>query len=663
MYFLRVNLLTHWQEPLWYSASFDQIKSFSLDEKNLFLVSCLLRKSSVVGLVVQIEKVRPVGLNFEVRPILDIVVLPLDPFYLKFLTTITSLFGVPITSSLRRLSPFLEKFDSKSFSRSEFFLNEEFLEPRAILTEVQAHVVNCLVGIMEESSFSQSLLHGVTGSGKTQIYLKLILKALSLGKTVLILVPEVSLARHFFDFFSKTLAGLYSIFAWHSAVEKKSKKGLWQALIAADPVLIIGVHQPVFLPLQNLGLIIIDEEHDDSFVEMQPPFLNTKLLAVLKAKFAGVPIIYGSATPSLSTYHQSQHAKGWYYFYLNERYGGSFPTIQIVQLEPKKKNFWMTKELQEKILDRLAKKQQVILFLNRRGFAKCLCCFVCKASVQCLNCSVSLTVYKNSQNESFLECHYCGYKKPLIRECSCGAVGKMMTKGLGTEQVAKALEEIFPQAKILRFDANSVRKKGWQEDLQKFSDGRLDILVGTKILTKGYHFPNVTLVAALWADLDFSFPDYKSRESGVAQLLQVIGRAGRGEIVGEVLIQAFDKNLVAQVLDERDYKNFALEELVFRKDFGYPPFTKLIFIETSSVDQEVALRHARLIVDKVQKFFCDKSVSATILGPARPVIFKKEKKIFEQIMIKIYDPALLEIVLRFISALRKEIVFDYWLEV
>lgn len=668
-YYLSVRLLTHWQEPLLYKIScvFVLPEWLVTNSKPVILVKCLLRQQPVIGLVEQIFITKPDDVSFEVKSILEVVPVPSDISFLCFIDKVSSLFGLSRVNLLRRLIPFIKSENVSLLKNLDFPLAvERDLSSVTVLSQKQQRIADSLIKIIDRGCFSQSLLHGVTGSGKSQIYLYLINYLLKQGKSVIFLVPEVSLALNFFTFFSENINTLYHIYAWHSAeLKKNSKLLLWQSLLNKDPVLIIGVHQPVFLPISNLGLIIIDEEHEESFIEKQAPFLNTKTIAFLKASFCKIPILLGSATPSISSYYHAKQDLAWNYFYLDERFGSSFPATSIVQLDFKKKNFWLSNELVMKLKDRVLKGEQSILFLNRRGYAACLRCQVCKDIVACKNCSVSLTVYKHSNGVTFLECHYCGFNCKVPLSCDCSAIDNFWTKGLGVEQVCKVLSEVIPDASILKADATVVRKKEWPEKMKDFVAGKINIMVGTKMVCKGYHFPNVTLVGVLWADLDFSFPDYKSREYGIQQLLQVSGRSGRGLVAGEVIIQAMNASIVDQFSTEDSYTNFLEEELVVRKMLKYPPFSKLVFIEIGAFDASAIKKPSELIASLLKTFLLTYAIDGVVLGPARPIIFKRNKKFFEQVMIKLFCSKSLTMVLRYLVKLKlsRQIDFEFWLEV
>ena len=337
------------------------------------------------------------------------------------------------------------------------------------------------------------MFQGVTGSGKTEVYKHLIQAAISNNKSVILLLPEVSLAMRFESLLKITFPE-YALFGFHSGTSASIKKHVWNHLLQEKPCIIVGVHLPVLLPIKNVGLIIVDEEHESGYQEKKHPRIHTRDAAILRAHHYQIPIVLGSATPSFSTLWNVKQ-KGWNYFELKQRFSGNFPQMQIVNLHDKKarKHFWISEPLYKAMQDRLAKKEQIIIFINRRGYSFFVQCKSCGLIPTCNQCSVSLTLHNDYQ----LLCHYCGHIKQF--EVHCFECKKdeavFLKKGVGTEQVVTILEKLFPYAKIARADMQTTsKKKVWQETVENFAQGSIDILVGTQTVTKGYHFPGVTLV-------------------------------------------------------------------------------------------------------------------------------------------------------------------------
>lgn len=671
-FFLQVKLLSGWTSDLWYKISADNFKHLSSNvQKRFFFLEVFLRNNAYLAVVEKVQQEQPIfAKKIEIKEIIKPEFFVSDASYFEFISQASGLFGVPKFFLVKRLLPFF-----KSVKDSTFFLKSQedelvdykkkYEQEFNLNSEQRAAVSNILSRL---DQFAPTLLQGVTGSGKTQVYLRIIFELLARKKTVFLLVPEVSLALNFYNFFRKFLPEK-ALFAWHSASTKKDQKiDLWQATIYDHPCLIIGVHLPIFLPTTNLGAIIVDEEHEESFLEQHSPYLNTKQLALLRASQLKIPIIFGSATPSFSTLTQSLTSP-WQKESLNFRFRDqSLPEVITGKLGQNisHKSFWMTKKLKDFLTDRIQKKEQSILFLNRRGFSSIVRCKSCSEVFVCINCSVSLTLHKNENKEQQLLCHYCDFFEDFPVACKkCGNQENFIFKGLGTEQVCKILQEEFFDAKILRADAASIKKKDWSSKIAAFEQGEFDILVGTKSIAKGYHFPKVTFVCVLWADLDFYFPVYNAKEKAVQQLLQVAGRAGRGFLPGQVLIQAFDPNFCAQFVSEESYSEFVQQELVARKAFCYPPFCKLIFVEFKNEQELLAKKNGLNLKMALQDAFVKNNIQGQFFGPTAPAVSKQKSFFYFQLMIKIQSSAQAKKCLQILSQFKQKMTsnsFEFWLE-
>lgn len=657
-----MQLLSGWQEPIYYKVlkkNFKRQNNTCKISPNFVL--CNLRGKKIIGRVLQVSLQLSPTPKFAIKFIEGDVEFPTDPAWWDFIQKLTVLFGVSENSILKKLLPFLEKTNVKLNSSEK--KQSPILEKQKVinrLTEKQKSIDEIITEQQKEQKIRPILLHGITGSGKSQIYLSQIISQLQLGKSVIFLVPEVTLASNFYSFFSKELPWFKSTYTWHSAeVSKKSKACLWSAITSGEPVLIIGVHLPIYLPVPNLGLIIVDEEHEESFLEKESPRLNSKQLALLRAQIKNIPIILGSATPNISSYYLAQTGK-WHYHQLNERYLAQLAKVEIEELNYTKRPFWLTEKLKSKLQKCFSQGEQALVFLNRRGFAPVVKCSSCKESFSCKNCSVNLVYHK--EEVDFLECHYCGHTITAPLSCPCGSDKNFIFKGLGTSQVVQVLSQIYPNAKILQADKTTTKKKSWGEDIQRFAAGEFDLLVGTKCITKGYHFPKVTLVSMIWADLDFSFPNYSATEQALQQMLQVSGRSGRGTLPGEVLLQAFDPTLFSHCLRENMYSEFLQQELETRKMFGYPPFSKIIFIQTKDISEDRALQQITKILQIIEDTLEKHKINLSILGPAKPLIFQKKRYFYWHLMIKVQKGGDLEPTLKMLSQIQKNTKFDFWLE-
>ncbi|MCK4499976.1 primosomal protein N', partial [Candidatus Babeliales bacterium] len=416
-------------------------------------------------------------------------------------------------------------------------------------------------------------------------------------------------------------------FSFHSATQTCEKRLLWKSLIEKQPCLILGVHLPILLPIANLGLIIVDEEHEGGFKEKSHPRLNSKEVAVWRAKHYQIPIVLGSATPSVSSLVRVD-AGHWQRCRLQKRFAGTFPEVEVVSLREKKRRpeFWLTQQLKAAIQSRLEKKEQTIVFINRRGHSFFTQCKTCGEIFECKNCSVSLTLHKKFDCEGLLRCHYCGYASRIPQACSqCGAPAKeFLFKGIGTQRMVAILQKEFPEARIKRADLDTASKKrAWQETVDAFYKGEIDILVGTQTLTKGYHFPNVTLVGIVWGDLDLNFPSYDARESALQQLIQVAGRCGRADgKKSEVIIQTLSEDAIFKCVSEQKYEEFCKKEFAARKMCNYPPFARLIRIELRHKDGVVLAREAKTLTEALRRENSELDAGISILGPAKPPVHR-----------------------------------------
>ena len=572
---------------------------------------------------------------FALRTAHSLEPFPQDTYYQQFVKQLSSYYALDTFYFFKRVRIFLKEQEESEHITTDPIEHKQL---DVILSEDQKAIVAALTPIIEAPRYYPSLLHGVTGSGKTEVYKQLIMHALNNNKSVLLLLPEVSLAVQFTQLLKKQLPDSVLLYGFHSATSIKEKRALWEQLLAAQPIVIIGVHLPVLLPIANLGLIIIDEEHDVGFQEKKYPRINTKEAALLRAQTAQIPILLGSATPSLSSLYTAQ-AKNWHSFKLEKRFAGAFPTIQRVKLTENKEqraHFWITKELQIALADRLAKKEQTILFLNRRGHSFFIQCTSCGFIPTCPQCSVSLTFHNNST----LVCHYCNFIQAEPNACtSCKAGHKnLLKKGIGTQQIVTILEKLFPAARIARADLDAtVNKKNWQQTIHNFQSGTIDILVGTQTITKGYHFPKVTLVGILWADVNLSFPIYNAAEVTLQQLIQVAGRAGRQSTESLVIVQYMLDHPVFNYLSEIEYIKFYDFELEKRNIVQYPPLIRLAEIELRHTDALLVEKEADMLAHALTAYVIKKNLPVTILGPAQPPIHRIKNVSIRKIYLKSPD--------------------------
>ncbi len=615
--FIDVKLLSGFPKPLTYQIPTDwpQVQVGTL-------VRVPLKAQQVSAVVIRIYEQSTE--TFTIRKATQIEQFPQDPYYLTFMKELSSYYQLDEFFCIKRLKSFLK--DSKI---QEPIITTASTEPSlktVTLTDEQQAIVDVLLPQIIHPAYQPTLIHGVTGSGKTEIYKKIIEQAFLEHKTVLLLLPEVSLAMQFEQIFRQKLSENIPIFSFHSATKPKLKQLLWDALLKNSPGLIIGVHLPVLLPLSNLGCIIIDEEHEIGFQEKKHPKINTKQAALLRARIYNIPIVLGSATPSIASLYNVKH-RGWKLFQLKKRFAGTFPTVYTASLTDKKqrKSFWITDQLLNALKTCLIKKEQSIVFLNRRGVCFFIQCKSCSFIISCHACSVSLTLHADNT----LRCHYCAYQQEAPAACAQCQKTEFLKKGIGTEQITTILKKLLPTARIGRADLDiTSNKKLWAQTITAFEKQELDILVGTQTIAKGYHFPNVTLVGVIWADINLNFPFYNAQESTLQQLIQVAGRAGRQHNVSSVIIQTMTEQRIFQHLNEVDYLTFYESELERRAEVNYPPLIRFAEIELKHTKEDTVEQEAQ----RVAAYLMKQNSHYQVLGPAKPPV-AQIKKIFSR---KIY---------------------------
>src|SRR5437762_2520456 len=438
------------------------------------------------------------------------------------------------------------------------------------------------------------LLHGVTGSGKTEIYLQAIRGALGRGRTAIVLVPEISLTPQTVERFKGRFAEAQDAVAvLHSHLSEGERHDEWHKIHSGRARIVIGARSAVFAPLKNLGLIVVDEEHETTYKQEEAPRYHARDVAVVRAKIEKCVVVLGSATPSLESYHNAAIGK-YRLVTLTERVDQKqMPLMRVIDLRQErrkeKKATILSEKLSQAIAHRLEKREQTILFLNRRGFSTSLLCSNCGEARNCPNCSVALTFHQHLLHGGFsspktmsgrLSCHLCGHTAAVPKKCPACGQDALIYHGFGTEKVESTVAQIFPKAVVRRMDADSMtRKEAYRETLQNFRTGKIDILVGTQMIAKGLHFPNVTLVGIINADLALHLPDFRAGERTFQLLTQVAGRAGRGETPGEVFVQTYTPfSPSIQFARHHDFAGYFEQELEFRERCDFPPFKHAILI-------------------------------------------------------------------------------------
>lgn len=485
--------------------------------------------------------------------------------------------------------------------------------------------------VSEQTGVNVVLLHGVTSSGKTNVYIEKIKELLRLDKQVLYLLPEIALTAQIINRLRKVFGGLVGIY--HSKFNPNERVEIWNKVLRNEYKILIGARSGLFLPFKDLGLIIVDEEHDSSLKQIDPaPRYNARDSAIMLARLFDAKVILGTATPAIETYHNAETSK-FGLVKMETRYGGmEMPQIVVANTreQRKKKNMTgsFTGTLTSSINKALSNKEQVILFINRRGFANYQECKTCGYVYKCKNCDVSLTYHK-FQNK--LICHYCGYNENVTERCrSCGAIDLDIV-GTGTQKIEDEITTLFPAAKVSRLDYDATRTKhGHAAVISQFENREVDILVGTQMVTKGLDFDNVSLVGIINADQLINHPGFRAHERAYQLMMQVAGRAGRKNKTGEVIIQASDPdNPVIRNVINADYKNMYETELLHRMQFSYPPFARMV---------EIDLRHKKILnVEQAALYLANearKTNLGIVLGPGIPLISKVNNYYIREILVK-----------------------------
>ncbi len=484
---------------------------------------------------------------------------------------------------------------------------------------------------------SELLLHGVTASGKTEVYFKLIDDIIKAGKNVLFLAPEIALASQLTKRLAKKF-GTKDVAIWHSSISDGERYDVWQKLYKNEIKILAGARSAVFAPLKNIGLIIIDEEHEGAYKQTTPaPRYDARVVARKLSEFHSCPLLLGSATPDISTYYRAINSGKL--FELKKRYNDAkVPPVTVINMQEHGRAAYrnvISVPLQTEIKETLSKGQQVILLINRRGFSTFTQCQACGHVIQCPNCAIPMIWHSKDQ---MLKCHYCNHAEYFPDVCpECGS-DAFKNSGTGTQKIEQYVKEIFPENNVERIDSDILVRKGEHiRLLEKFQRGDIDILVGTQMIAKGLDNPNVTLVGVISADASFNLPDFRASERGFQLLTQVAGRAGRGEFAGKVLFQTYNPDFYAlESAKSQNYREFYDTEIVAREEFDYPPFSQIIRLVLSSINnfraeksaQEIALRLCTMI----EKFGISERLE--VLGPTPCVIERINSQYRFQILIK-----------------------------
>ncbi|SCW42637.1 replication restart DNA helicase PriA [Lachnospiraceae bacterium C10] len=485
------------------------------------------------------------------------------------------------------------------------------------LNHLQQQIRDDFVERYDRGDRTPCLLHGVTGSGKTEVYMEMIDHVLKKNRQVIVLIPEIALTYQTVMRFYLRFGGKVSIL--NSRMSAGERYDQFLRAKEGEVTVMVGPRSALFTPFPDLGLIIVDEEHDSAYKSQQPPKYHARETAIQRAKLSDATVVLGSATPSVASFYRAK--KGEYHLYSMQQRagGGQLPSIHVTDLRAELKagnRSMIGRELMLALKDRLDKNEQSMLFLNRRGMAGFVSCRACGFVIKCPHCDVSMSLHKDGR----LHCHYCGYKSEYKKVCpSCGSklIGTMKA---GTERVQQVIEQLFPKARVLRMDADTTRSKnGHEKLLQAFANHEADILIGTQMIVKGHDFPGVTLMGILAADLSLNISDYRSGERTFDLLLQACGRAGRGDKPSDAYIQTYQPDhYVIQSVKDSDYFAFYEQEIAYRKLMNYPPFGHLLQIEITSLKEERAQETGEYLRQAIQK----EDASLAVFGPQPAAIAK-----------------------------------------
>ena len=491
------------------------------------------------------------------------------------------------------------------------------------LTEEQAKVLESV----KFDKFKPYLLHGVTGSGKTLVYIRLIEKVLKQGKEAILLVPEISLTPQVVDIFKKRFGKTIAIL--HSGLSNGEKYDEWRKIERKEVSIVIGARSAMFAPFTNLGIIIIDEEHSNTYKQDNVPRYNAIDVALRRGKTYNIPVVLGSATPSVESYTRAK-AGIYELLVMKNRVNKKMPKVYLVDMkdEFKKGNRVFSDIFKVKMNDRLSKNEQVLVLLNRRGYSTVITCKECGFTHKCPNCDIPLTYHKNG---NIMKCHYCDYKVPRLLECPKCHSKNINSLGMGTEKLESLIKEEFKDAKVIRMDQDTTRNKGAHKRIiDDFKEGKYNVLVGTQMIAKGLDFPKVTLVCVVNGDATLNIPDFRSSERTYELLSQVSGRAGRDKLDGEVIIQGFNVSHYSIVYAKNnDYESFYNEEMKIRKVLKYPPYYNLCLIKVSGKNYDEVYNEASKITTYLKS-----NLNNIVLGPASASMPKINNIYYVQIIIK-----------------------------
>ena len=523
----------------------------------------------------------------------------------------------------------------KQIERNPFIHKVTTRSSKKELTTEQQNAYDKINDAMQEHIFSEFLIYGVTGSGKTEIYLQLIENCLKNDKSSIMLVPEISLTPQTVDRFIERF-GEDKIAVLHSKLSIGEKYDQWNKIERGEAKIIIGPRSAIFAPAKNLGLIVIDEEHDSSYKSETTPKYSAKEVARYIARQNNICLVLGSATPDIETYFKAEKNEICLLELKNRANNSQLPNVKIVDLREEilsGNKSMISRELHKEIDINLKNKKQTILFLNRRGFSTFIMCRDCGYTVKCKNCDITLTYHSNTNK---LKCHYCGYETNAVTICPECKSNNIRYFGTGTQKLESEINKIFPTAKTIRMDVDTVSKKNSHEEiLDKFRNENIDILIGTQMVVKGHHFPNVTLVGVIAADGSLNIDDFRANEKTFQILTQVAGRAGREQEKGRVIIQTYNPdNFSIECSKEQNYDLFYETEIKLRKQLKYPPFCDIITIGVSSEDEKITIEIIKKLHNYLKKKIKIDNIGVILYSPLPAPIDKIKNQYRWRMIIK-----------------------------
>lgn len=530
-----------------------------------------------------------------------------------------------------------------SYEKEEYRLNDtlEIVNPNLILSDEQQAAITKILS--SKDSFKPFLLHGVTGSGKTEVYMNIIKNILDDGKEAIVLVPEISLTPQLVNNFKRRFGNKIAIL--HSRLSDGEKYDEWRKIERKEVSIVIGARSAIFAPLENIGIIIVDEEHTQTYKQDNNPKYNALDIALYRAKYHNCPVVFGSATPSIESFTRAK--MGTYELItMKKRVNNIMPKVSLIDMHDsiKKGHKVISKELKESLEYCFNNDEQAILLLNRRGYSTTVTCHECGYKVICPACEIPLTYHKKN---NLMKCHYCNYVTYKVKKCpECGSE-EINEFGMGTEKLEEILKEMFPSVSMVRMDIDTTSKKGSHERIiQDFANKKYQLLLGTQMIAKGLDFNDVTLVGVINGDASLNIPDFRSAERTYSLLSQVAGRAGRAQKAGKVIIQGFNLTHYSIInASVHNYENFYKEEMEVRKVLKYPPYYNLSIIKIIGKDYDTCMEEG----SKIQTFLMRSLKNTIVLGPSSTSVPKMNNKYYIQILIKYKNSKEIIEALRFIQ--------------